>query len=111
VVGFVDCCDEGSPSDSNGFGVIELVIQLGFYFFVEMAEVEVLGDGVGEFKEFFLVNFTRGFGVNFASGFFDPVPFFLGHGVVCGLSEILNSNFDFIVGEGFVVVGVEVSEF
>jgi hypothetical protein len=67
----------------------------------------VLGDGVGELVEFSLVNFAWGLGVNFGSGFFNPHPFVLGEGVVLGLSEILNSSFDFIVGEGSVVIGVK----
>ena len=70
----------------------------------------MLGDGVGEFKEFLLINFTWGSGVDFASSFFDPAPFFLGDGVVLRPSEILNSNFDFIIGEGLVVIGVKRSE-
>jgi len=113
VVGFVDPSDVGRFSISIRACAIEVAVKLSFgcSFFVEMAEVEVLGDGVGEFIEFFLINFTWVFGVDFASGFFDPLPFFLGDGVVLSLSEILNSNFDFIVGEGFVVVGVKRFEF
>jgi len=51
-------------------------------FSSEVAEVEVLEEGVGEFVEFFLVNFTWGLGVNLFSGFFDPFPFVSGDDVV-----------------------------
>ena len=67
----------------------------------------MLGDGVGELVEFSIVNFAWGLGVNFGSGFFDPHPLVLGEGVVLGLSESLNSSFDFIVGEGSIVIGVK----
>ena len=53
-----------------------------FSFSSEVAEVEVLEEGVGEFVEFFLVNFTWGLGVNLCSGFFDPFPFVSGDDVV-----------------------------
>ena len=53
-----------------------------FSFSGEVAEAEVLEEGVGEFVEFFLVNFTWGLGVNLCSGFFDPFPFVSGDDVV-----------------------------
>jgi len=104
VVWFVDPFDGGWWFVSRWSGLFEDAI---IYCF---AELEVLCDGVGEFKEFLLINFTWGSGVDFASSFFDPAPFFLGDGVVLRPSEILNSNFDFIIGEGLVVIGVKRSE-
>jgi hypothetical protein len=80
------------------------------FFSSEMAEVEVSEDGVSESEEFFLVNFTWGLGVNSSSGFFDPFPFISGDDVVLGFSELLKSSFDFTVVEGFVMVGIKMSE-
>jgi len=73
-----------------------------------VAEIEVLEDGVGESVELFVVNFTWSLGVDSLSGLLNPSPLFLGDGVVLGFSKLLKSNLDLIVGEGIVVVGVEV---
>ena len=76
----------------------------------ELAEVEVSEDGVGESVEFFLVNLSWGFLVDLSSGGFDPGPLVSGDGVVKVSSEFLKSSLDFSVGEGTVVVGIEVFE-
>jgi len=82
----------------------------GFLFSGELAEIEVSEDGVGESVEFFLVNLSWGLLVDLSSGGFDPGPLVSGEGVVKGSSEFLKSSLDFSVGEGSVVVGIEVGE-
>jgi len=84
-----------------------LMLSDAFLFFDESAETEVFEESVGEHVEFSLVNFTWGLGVNLLSGFLDPFPFISGDGVVLGFSKLLNSNLDFIVGEGPTVVGIK----
>ena len=74
------------------------------------AEIEVSEDSVGESVEFFLVNNSWSSGVNSLSGGFNPGPLVSGDGVVLGSSELLKTNFDLIVGEGTIVVGIEMLE-
>ena len=76
-------------------------------FFGKFAEVEMLEEGVGEFVEFFFVNFTWSLGVNLLSGGFDPFPLFIGDFVIEGFGEVFNSNLDFLVGKGSRIVGIE----
>ena len=69
----------------SGLFPVDAFSSLSAFFFSfsgEMAEVEVLEEGVGECVEFFLVNFTWGLGVNLFSGFLDPFPFVSGDDVV-----------------------------
>jgi len=73
----------------------------------KVAEAEMSEDGVGEFVEFFVVNFTWSLGVNLLSGLLDPFPLFLGDSVMLGFGKLLKSNLDFIVGKGSRVVGIE----
>jgi len=82
----------------------------GFLFSGELAEIEVSEDGVGESVEFFLVNLSWVLLVDLSSGGFDPGPLVSSEGVVKGSSEFLKSSLDFLVGEGSVVVGIEVLE-
>ena len=77
------------------------------HFSSDGAEIEVSEEGVGECVEFFVVNFTWGLGVDLFTGLLNPFPFGVSDFVVKGFSELLNSNFDFIVGEGSAIVGIE----
>jgi hypothetical protein len=77
------------------------------HFSSDGAEIEVSEEGVGELVEFFSVNFTWGLGVDLFTGLLNPFPFGISDFVVKGFSELLNSNFDFIVGEEFAIVGIE----
>ena len=83
------------------------VLLLFLSFFNKVAEIEMLEEGVGEFVEFFFVNFTWSLGVNLLSSLHDPFPLILGDFVIKGFGELLNSNLDFIVGEGTIMVGIE----
>jgi hypothetical protein len=74
------------------------------------ADLEVVGDGVGESVEFSLVNNSWGSGVNSLSGGFNPSPVGWGWCIVVVFSELLKTNFDLIVGEGTIVVGIDVGE-
>ena len=67
-------------------------------------------DSISEFVEFLLVNFTWGLGVDLFAGGLNPFPFFLSDGVVHFFGKFLKSYLDLFVGEGSVVVGIEVSE-
>jgi len=77
------------------------------HFSSDGAEIEVSEEGVGELVEFFSVNFTWGLGVDLFTGLLNPFPFGISDFVVKGFSELLNSNFDFIVGEEFAIVSIE----
>jgi len=79
-------------------------------FSSKMAETEVLEDSVSELIEFFLVNFTFVMGVDLITGGLNPFPFGFSDDVVLGFSELLKSYLDLFVGEGSIVVAIEVSE-
>jgi hypothetical protein len=76
----------------------------------KLTEVEVLHDSVGEFVEFLLVNMTWVLGVNSLSSLLNPSPLFCGNGMIKGSSDLLNTDFDFIVGEGSTIVGIKSRE-
>ena len=76
----------------------------------EMAESEVLEDGVGEEEELVFVNFTWGLGVDLCTGLLNPFPLSVGDCMVLGFSKLLKSYLDFIVGKGSVVVGIKFLE-
>jgi len=82
----------------NGHSVVNASsILLRRWTSISGAETEVVHDGVGEFKEFIVVNHTWGLGVDLCSGFFDPFPLFSSDGVFLGCSELLKSDLDFII--------------
>ena len=109
---------EGSETISSKFVVNAFVLSLLLIvssdiiisFSSKMAEIEVMEDSVSELPEFMFVNFTWGLGVDLFTGGFNPFPFFLRDGVVHVFSEFLKSYLDLFVGEGSVVVGIEVCE-
>jgi hypothetical protein len=74
------------------------------------ADVEVVGDGVGESVEFSLVNNSWGSGVNSLSSGLNPSPVGSGWCIVVVFSELFKTNFDLFVGEGTIVVGIDVLE-
>ena len=74
------------------------------------ADVEVVGDGVGESVEFSLVNNSWGSGVNSLSSGLNPSPVGSGWCIVVVFSELFKTNFDLFVGEGTIVVGIDVGE-
>ena len=76
-------------------------------FSSEMAETEVMEDGISELPEFMFVNFTWSLGVDLFAGGLNPFPFFLSDDVVLLFSHCLKSYFDLFDGEGSVVVGIE----
>jgi len=108
---------EGSETISSKFMVNTLILSVftssmfSFLLTLDMfAEIEVFEDGVSELPEFMFVNFTWGLGVDLFAGGFNPFPFFLSDGVVHLFREFLKSYLDLFVGEGSVVVGIEVCE-
>ena len=76
------------------------------HFLSNIADVEVFEDGVGEFVEFFAVNFAWGSGVDLFSGLFSPLPISVSWCIFHGFGKFFKSNLDFIVGEGFAIVGI-----
>ena len=92
-------------------GLVSLFLTfLSFFFSCERAEIKMSEDSVGESVEFSLVNFTWSCGVNSLSSGLDPSPLIGGEGVILGSSELFNSVFDFSIGEGSVMVGIESRE-
>jgi hypothetical protein len=79
-------------------------------FSSEVAEIPMSSSSVDESVEFFLVNNTWVLGVNSLSSLFNPSPLVGGKGMIKGSSDLFNTNFDFFVGKGTVMVGIKFFE-
>jgi hypothetical protein len=100
----------GDTSFSSSSLITMFSLVLSSLFLSNFAESEVFEEGIGEMEEFFVVNFTWGLGVDLGSFSLNPFPLISSDGVVHGFSEVLNSNFDLIIGESLVVIGIEMFE-
>jgi len=96
----------------NGLFVVNTFCSAIFFsvFFSEFAEMPMSGSSVDESVEFFTVNMTWVHGVNISSSLFNPSPLFGGKGVISLCSDIFNTDFNFIVGEGSAMVGIKFIE-
>ena len=76
-------------------------------FSSEFAEIPMSDSSVDESVEFFMVNMTWVLCVNSLSSLFNPSPLIGGKGVIKGCSDMFNTDFNFIVGEGSAIVGIK----
>jgi hypothetical protein len=72
------------------------------------ADIVVLGDRVGESEEFTSANFADILFVDFLASRFNPIPILFSNGVVVMMGKSLETNLDFIIREGTVVVGIDI---